>query len=65
MNTLLKYYLFVYKKKINLLLKVINLRDRVNQFDEISCASGLLGRFCGGEVIKIIQNFKNALINMN
>jgi 2,3-bisphosphoglycerate-independent phosphoglycerate mutase len=54
MNTLLKYYLFVYKKKINLLLKVINLRDRVNQFDEISCASGLLGRFCGGEVIKII-----------
>jgi 2,3-bisphosphoglycerate-independent phosphoglycerate mutase len=44
-----------------LYIKANLLRDNVSKFDEISCSSGLLGRFGGAEVFNIIKNYRSCL----
>lgn len=41
--------------------KLMELRDSVQAFDEVSCAEGCLGRFSGGEVMGIIKRFKEVV----
>ena len=38
-----------------------NLRDRVQKFDEISCAEGCLGRFSGAEVMGIVKRMREVI----
>jgi 2,3-diphosphopglycerate-independent phosphoglycerate mutase len=32
-------------------------RDNVERFDELSCSKGLLGRFTGGQIMKVVQSY--------
>ena len=41
--------------------KVVQLRDRVERYDEASVCEGLLGRFPGSEAIGILKNFRDSV----
>lgn len=41
--------------------KLIQLRDRVEKYDEVSACEGILGRFPGSEVIGILKNFRESV----
>jgi len=48
-------------KDISVSKEILHLRDHVTKYDEISCASGVLGRFSGAELIGILKRFRDSL----
>ena len=41
--------------------KVIEIKDKVERFNEVSACEGALGRFPGSEVFSVLKNFKKVV----
>lgn len=45
-------------------VKLFNLKDKVQRFDEAAVCEGALGRFPASEVIGVVKNFRDAVRNL-